>query len=210
VRAASDRKSLPDDASPWSPPVENNAKFTAGGGRSSVSHLEKDADVSTLFDALWANYPSSDPCDAKSKGVLVYKNQCAIRVSYAMRKSGIGFETYKKAKCGAHPREHHVLAAVPLADWIDQGNAKGVGRSIDITGADWEKKVADRTGIICFEDYWARDGETKHKTGDHIDLWNGSRLTHISSWFRIHWDFVIPGIWSDFAQAKRIRFFEVK
>jgi hypothetical protein len=30
--------------------------------------------------------------------------------------------------------------------------------------------------VIYFADYWRRPGE-KNPSGDHIDLWNGSRLT---------------------------------
>ena len=47
----------------------------------------------------------------------------------------------------------------------------------NITGKEWESKVKGRSGIIYFENYWHRKGETKTATGDHIDLWNGSKLT---------------------------------
>ncbi|HVK54554.1 MAG TPA: T6SS effector amidase Tae4 family protein [Burkholderiales bacterium] len=37
------------------------------------------------------------------------------------------------------------------------------------------------TGIIFFQNYWGPGNQ-----GDHIDLWNGARLTALDSWLRIH------------------------
>ena len=39
-------------------------------------------------------------------------------------------------------------------------------------------KIKGRTGILFFENYWTRSGETQARaSGSHIDLWDGSRLT---------------------------------
>lgn len=72
------------------------------------------------FKILWKNYPEDDPCDAKNKdGDKLFGNQCAIRLSAAMKKSGVNFNTFsKKRKCWVHPIEDHVLAAAELANWI--------------------------------------------------------------------------------------------
>jgi len=65
------------------------------------------------FEQLWSNYPEGDPCDAKGKnGDKLFGNQCAIRLGYAMKKSGINFTTFpKKRKCWVHPASDHILAA---------------------------------------------------------------------------------------------------
>ena len=51
-------------------------------------------------------------------------------------------------------------------------------KSINITGGDWKKLVKGKTGIIYFKDYWLRATDREHPTGDHIDLWNGSRFPY--------------------------------
>ena len=72
-------------------------------------------------------------------------------------------------------------------------------------------KIKDRTGIIFLADYWQRPNElgTKARSGDHIDLWNGSRMTRVSSWFRVHWGISWDGLWSDFERAPRTLFWNI-
>ncbi|WP_133510953.1 type VI secretion system amidase effector protein Tae4 [Candidatus Thiosymbion oneisti] len=163
----------------------------------------------SYFRVLWSNYPDSDPCNAKNeKGKILFPNQCAIRLSYAMKKSGVNFASFPSGrKCWVHKGEDHILAAKELADWIDRGVVSQIKKSVDVTGRDWRDKVVGKTGIICFEDYYVgSDGSG----GDHIDLWNGSALTALGSWFRTRFSIVVPGYWSDFRRSKKIRFFEVK
>ncbi len=51
----------------------------------------------SYFKILWTNYPSDDPCDAKNeKEEVLFKNQCAIRLSYTMKKSGVNFSCWKE------------------------------------------------------------------------------------------------------------------
>lgn len=162
---------------------------------------------SVKFPDLWAAYPSSDPCDAKSPdGAKLVKNQCAIRVSYALKRAGVTLKSYPaKRKCWIHPGEDHVLAAKELADWLD---LQPFVKAENITGENWRDKVLNRTGIICFEDYYA---PSEGSGGDHIDLWNGSEMTGFLSGLRARFGIVIPfGVWSDMRKAKRIRFFPVK
>lgn len=161
------------------------------------------------FKLLWDNYPDEDPCDAKNEdGEILFANQCAIRVSYALKKSGVSFESFPtKRKCWIHKDADHILAAKELADWLEKGTAKFLTKSITITGDDWRSKIVDKNGIVCFEDYYAPSGGSG---GDHIDLWDGSALTGFGSWFRTRFNIVVPGYWSDFRQSKKIRFFEVK
>lgn len=163
----------------------------------------------SFFAILRSNYPKDDPCDARNeKGELLFQNQCAIRVSYAMKKSGINLAGFPSArKCWVHKGHDHILAAKELADWIDKGIVPQLKKSQDVTGEKWRDKVLDKKGIICFEDYYAASGGSG---GDHIDLWDGSSLTGLGSWLRTRFSIAVPGYWSDFRKSKKIRFFEVK
>lgn len=162
----------------------------------------------SFFPILRSNYPSGFPCDARDdKDELLFKNQCAIKLSYAMKKSGVSFTTFPASrKCWVHKSHDHILAAKELADWLDKGGAIQVKKSINITGENWRSKILDKKDIICFEDYYAA---TNGAGGDHIDLWDGSELTGLGSWLRVRFNIVVPGFWSDFRKSKRIRFFEV-
>jgi hypothetical protein len=46
-----------------------------------------------------------------------------------------------------------------------------------VTGADWQTTLKIRSGIAYFANHWLRPGETAIPSGDHIDPWNGWRLT---------------------------------
>jgi hypothetical protein len=162
------------------------------------------------FTDLWGAYPNFNPCDAKDKeGKILFGNQCAIRMSYALKKAGVTFKSYQvKRKCWVHPADDHVLAATELADWLELQPFVGCKKAEDVTGEGWHDKVVGRTGIVCFEDYYAPSGGAG---GDHIDLWNKDRMTGIGSGLRASFGIVIPfGIWSDLRKAKKIRFFPIE
>ncbi len=143
----------------------------------------------SFFSILWSNYPNDDPCDARNdNGEILFKNQCAIRLSHSLNKSGVS------------------LGAFPLADWLDRRIHPKIKKSVVITGTDWRDSVLDKKGIICFEDYYPASNGSG---GDHIDLWDGNSLTGLGSWLRIRFSIVVPGYWSDFRKSKKIRFFEV-
>jgi Type VI secretion system (T6SS), amidase effector protein 4 len=113
-----------------------------------------------MFQVVQNNYPKLDPCDAKdAKGQLLFQNQCAIRLSYALKKSGVSLASFPKArKCWVHPAEEHVLSAKELADWLQRKNVIFIPSVEDVTGPEWRKKVLERTGIICFEDLLRGNG----------------------------------------------------
>jgi hypothetical protein len=77
----------------------------------------------SFFAILRSNYPSDNPCNARDdKGELLFKNQCAIRLSHAMKKSGISLASFPSTrKCWVHKGDDHILAAKELADWLDRG-----------------------------------------------------------------------------------------
>lgn len=72
------------------------------------------------------------------------------------------------------------IRANELAEWLKQARIPGLSKPEDITGTDWRRKIAGRQGIVYFEGFWPRNpaenADPKRYSGDHIDLWNGSRL----------------------------------
>lgn len=159
------------------------------------------------FKSLWDNFPDDAPCDKQ------FSNQCAIRVGTALAKSGIKTTNIvrKQRHCWHHKdSEGHILAAAELADGLNKFAIAGVQKSIELTPENFKSKIAGKTGIIYFQDYWERTTDKKGSpTGDHIDLWNGSRISDWTSWIRIQMNIVIPGVWSDLENSKRVLFWQV-
>lgn len=186
--------------------VKQAAKVRTNSTRGSICQVNVQ---SIKFEDLWRSYPDGDPCDAlNGDGKKLFANQCAIRVSYALKKAGVTFNSYpKKRKCWVHADADHILSATELADWLESQPFAGCKKSEVVTGPDWYDKVVGRTGILCFEDYYTPSGGSG---GDHIDLWNGSKMTAVGSGLRARFGIVIPfGVWSDLRKAKKIRFFPI-
>jgi hypothetical protein len=165
------------------------------------------------FETIWQNYPDEHPClDPKtSKPPKGYSNQCAMRVGYALEKSGISFASFSGKRCPFGPRNGGMVAgAQELANWLGPNRFPGCPKPETYTGKDAFEKVGGRTGIIFLANYWQREGETDStRTGDHIDLWNGSRMTAYSSWLRVHLGIAWDGLWSDFRGASKVLFWPI-
>lgn len=61
------------------------------------------------------------------------------------------------------------------------------------SGKDVFGKVKGRTGIVSMKDFWGTP-----QVGDHIDLWNGWRLTHFRSILAVYTplgDYDKGGLW---------------
>ncbi|WP_407081637.1 type VI secretion system amidase effector protein Tae4 [Methylomonas montana] len=165
------------------------------------------------FETIWQNYPDEYPClDPKTgKPPKGYSNQCAMRVGCALEKSGISFASFsgKRCPCGS-ANGGMVAGAQELASWLGPNRFQGCPNPETHAGKDAFEKVSSRTGIIFLANYWQREGETDStRTGDHIDLWNGSRMTAYSSWFRVHLGVGWDGVWSDFRGASRVLFWPI-
>lgn len=162
------------------------------------------------FKQLWDAYPSDDhPC--KKNGKLEFESQCAIRMGTALAKCGVDTTLLKVKHCGIHPnKDGHVLRAEELAQALKRTKIPGLASYVNLEAAHFKTTLAGKTGIIFFKDYWLRDRDSKGRpTGDHIDLWNESRLTSIFSWLRIQLGIVVPGTWSDLEKAKCVWFWRV-
>lgn len=114
---------------------------------------------------MWESYPSGRyPCqDQNSKNELIWKNQCAIRLSIAVVGAGFQLKGYTDPKCS----HGHARGAESLANYL----WRQVGRPQQATNAADARKLAGSggsPGIIFFRNLDGfREGE-----GDHIDLWN--------------------------------------
>ena len=179
------------------------------------------------FKELWDNYPSGDPYDNPA-----YKNQCAIGMSVTFHRAAIEMKSFSsklvkpldgQPSIGRIILDGKITAtrANELGEWLKLQPITGLGKPENITGADWESKVKDRTGIIMFDGYWTREGESAAAaSGGHIDLWNGSRLTISGFWDgfatvgrMLGKQSFLPGTgigFSDLRNSKTILFWEVK
>ena len=123
---------------------------------------------------MWYEFYRSDsrPCKA---GVV---NQCAVRMSLALFKSGFNFGTFPDQKRIHSGRKEckldklpHILGADELHQYLKQvWDAGEMGK-----GAKIREDIKGRTGIVYFNNCFKRKSTDKTKVGDHIDLWNGEQ-----------------------------------
>jgi hypothetical protein len=177
------------------------------------------------FKQLWSNHPSitgeKNPCTTKGK--KNFDNQCAIRVGVSLVKCGVKTtEIPGVVHCwhGHDKSQGHVIRAEELANGLVRYPIQGIRKMVKITPQNFSKQLSGKTGIIFFKDYWRRTNKDvteshRNRSGDHIDFWNGSRITNTSSWARIHLRFGNFGLhsisdeWSDYEDSKQIWFWAV-
>ena len=177
-----------------------------------------------IFKKLWESHPSingdKNPCTTNGK--KNFDDQCAIRVGVALSKCGVDTSKLPGAvHCWHHSKSlGHVIRAEELAIGLYRKPIAGLQNPIKVKPEEYSDLLKGKTGIIFFKDYWQRKingvKETaRNRSGDHIDLWNGSRLTDPFSWARIHLRFGTFGIHSfrddlsDFEDSKEIWFWRV-
>jgi hypothetical protein len=177
------------------------------------------------FKSLWENHPTisgdSDPCTTNGK--KNFTNQCAIRVGVALTKCGIKTSSIPGAvHCwhGHDKSEGHVIRAEELANGLSKIKLSGLKPALKVSPKSFSKELSGKKGIIFFKDYWQRTNSGnqesfRNRSGDHIDIWNGSRITDITSWARINLRFGSFGLhtitdrFSDFEESKEIWFWEI-
>lgn len=158
------------------------------------------------FLQLWESHPN-----VKGDGPLldkaVYENQCAINMSAALIRAGVDMKTYRGTWSWQKDRARYAIRAEELANWLAGGASRLPAKLTKYNGEEASEafeKVDHKKGIIFFKDYYGPG-----MTGDHIDLYNRSRMTEVFSWFRIHARISLSGVWSDFRKAKSIWFWEL-
>lgn len=166
------------------------------------------------FEVLWKNYPKSDPCiDPRTgKPPKGFDNQCAVRLGTALKRSGISFASFHGNRCPV-PRSDISMAASAqqLANWLKTRPFEGCPAAESYTGASVFQSIKGRSGIIFLANYWQRAHEQNGpaRTGDHIDLWNHSRLTDWFSWVRVNLHFSYDDYFSDYRLASRALFWHL-
>lgn len=154
------------------------------------------------FIKLWSNHPhvKGEPLLLDKK---VYENQCAINLSAALLRSGVNMKSYTGTWSWQTGKPKYAIRAQELAEWL-ASPVSGVPAKVEkysgkeVFGEiEGKKGIKGRSGIIFFRDYWGTGAQ-----GDHIDLWNGFRLTDMLSWVRIYARIGSVGLGTDYRKAQ--------
>lgn len=170
--------------------------------------------TSIKFSVLWDNYSTGEPCRDRKTGKIPdgFSNQCAIRLGLALAMSGVSFASFRGKRCPCAPHESGMAAsASELAEWLGPKTVPGCSEAEPYTGRTVFEGVRDRTGIIFLGGYWHRPNDRESaRSGNHIDLWNGVRMSNYPSWFRVHFGISWDGVFSDYRLASTATFWEIK
>lgn len=134
---------------------------------------------------LWKS--PQHPGEAALLDRKVYENQCAINLGAALIRSGVDMRGYTGRLSWEKNKQRCPIRAQELADWLPSGAARISAEVEKFGGKEAFDKVqskrgmSGRTGTAFFQNYWGTGAQ-----GDHIDLWNGSRLTDWRTWARIN------------------------
>ena len=171
-----------------------------------------------IFQKLWDNHPTitgdDNPCNTNGKSN--FPNQCAIKLGVCLAKNGVNTTKIPGVTHCWHQKksEGHVIRAEELAKGLKRFHLPGVQKVQEVAPESYFRELKGKTGIIFFKDYWQRtingtQEEFRNRSGDHIDLWNGSRLTDWKTWVRVRLNIIIPGVWSDLRKSKSIWFWRI-
>lgn len=126
------------------------------------------------FSVLWDKHPANQvppvnaPCSNES-GTPNFANQCAIRMGVCLTDAGADLSSFRGVSCWHGHGRRHILRAEELGNYLKTRR--------DIVGTasiDKSPTLADytsRRGIAFFLNFWGRGNQ-----GDHIDVWNGSKM----------------------------------
>ena len=127
---------------------------------------------STLFSRLWSNRASKDGTSDilfDADGNPKYKNQCAIRLTYAfMFVPEIASEYF--ASFRGLKDQQFAIRAKDLAKWLP----RVFGPPIKVTGSQKTEFLTGRKGIVFLDQF---PGTRDPGTFNHIDLWNGFQFS---------------------------------
>jgi hypothetical protein len=158
------------------------------------------------FQTLWKNHPNITGEGHPIRNEKEFDNQCAIELYKDLEDSGVDVSGYPGTVVKYGGR-HYALRATEVAQWLDSARS-GMPKTQKYKGDETKNifsTLSGKTGIIFFRHYWG----VNHQ-GNHIDLWDGSKLTaRFSSWIRVHFGIVIDGLWSDYRGAEEIWFWPI-
>ena len=154
------------------------------------------------FHQLWKNHPTIKG-DGPVLDSTVYKDQCAVNLHVSLERSGINLTSFRGVRSWGRDEPRYALRAQELADWLASSFAKMPSVEAYSAGEAFERLDGFK-GIVFFQNYWGPGQQ-----GDHIDLWNGTRLTDWRSWARIHLHISWEGVWSDYRKAAAIWFWRL-
>lgn len=158
------------------------------------------------FTTLWSNHPN-----VKGEPPLLdkqtYENQCAINLSAALMRSGVNMNTYTGARSWQKDKPKYAIRAQELANWLCTPASQLPTKVEKLAGkeafgeAERKPGIKGRTGLVFFQNYWGPGAQ-----GDHIDLWNGARLTDLLSLARIYARIGSLGLGTDYRKSQSVWF----
>ncbi|WP_354354099.1 T6SS effector amidase Tae4 family protein [Variovorax boronicumulans] len=122
----------------------------------------------------------------------------------AFIRSSVDLSSFRGVYSWQKDSPKYPIRAQELANWLDSGTSGLMSRTEKYSGKEGFEKIAGRTGIVFIQNYW---GEGRQ--GDHIDLWNGRRMTELMSYFRVQWHLSWEGTLTDMRVAQAIWFWQV-
>jgi len=143
--------------------------------------------------------PMDDNSDDPAVANFQYFNQCAIRMSITLRKSGVNLSGVRNITNpgGQTYANGNVIGATNLARFLLK---YGQPQAYDGTKSDIAAVLKNKTGIIYFQGYNENYGtnlpEERSNGNVHIDLWNN--------------DTIMAPYLGQMLDAKRVLFWEVK
>jgi hypothetical protein len=161
------------------------------------------------FATLWINHPLIKG-DAPLLDKTQYENQCAINLYAALQRSGVNVMSFRGQLSWQKDKPKYAIRAQEVADWL-ASPARPIPTTVEkfagreVFGEVKDKRgIKGRTGIVYFQNYWGVGAQ-----GDHIDLWNGTRLTDMLSLMRIYARIGSLGLGPDYRKAQSVWFWAV-
>ena len=152
------------------------------------------------FSPLWNNHPTIKG-DTPLLDKKQYENQCAINLYAALQRSNVNVKTFHGQLSWQKDKPKYAIRAQEVANWLASATNPIFPAKVEkFSGKDAFDKIKGKKGVVFFKNYWGAGNQ-----GDHIDLWDGSRLTHWTSWLRIQLH-LSGGDWSDYRKAESIWF----